>query len=137
MKKIVLFFCLPLLGLSFYSCTGCDGSSHSGYVIMNAPSFISSSDSSNTTVLDTISSINVEGTSSTYQTDENVSKSIDREQALRDAGMDGAANIERNARRKYEQGGGYTSTDGSRQIHYNGSREQENDLRMIDEYFGF
>lgn len=137
MKKIVLSFCLPLLGLSFYSCTGCDGSSHSGYEIMNVPSLVSSSDSSNTTAPDTISSINVEGTSSSYQTDENVSNSIDREQALRDAGMDGAANIERNARRKYEQGGGYTSTSGGRQVHYNGSREQQNDLRMIDEYFGF
>ncbi|WP_290535796.1 hypothetical protein [Alistipes sp.] len=67
--------------------------------------------------------------------DEEYLKSIDREQALKDAGMDDAAAIERNARREYIKGGGYTAPDGSTQIHYNGSKEQESDLEMIDDYF--
>lgn len=62
-------------------------------------------------------------------------ESIGREQALKDAGMDGAAAIERNARRNYMKGGGYTAPDGSKQVHYNGSQEQKNDLEMIDAYF--
>lgn len=67
--------------------------------------------------------------------DEEYLKSIDREQALKDAGMDDAAAIECNARREYIKGGGYTAPDGSTQIHYNGSKEQESDLEMIDDYF--
>ncbi|HIY47636.1 MAG TPA: hypothetical protein IAA35_06335 [Candidatus Alistipes faecigallinarum] len=49
--------------------------------------------------------------------------------------MDDAAAIERNARREYMKGGGYTAPDGSKQVHYNGSKEQESDLEMIDAYF--
>lgn len=67
--------------------------------------------------------------------DDKYLESIDREQVLKEAGMDGAAAIERNARREYLKGGGYTSPDGSRQIHYKGSKEQESDLEMIDAYF--
>lgn len=73
--------------------------------------------------------------SSSSHEDANYWQSIEREQQLRDAGMDGAANIERNARREYMRGGGYTSPNGGKQIHYEGSREQKRDLDMIDEYF--
>ena len=73
--------------------------------------------------------------SSRYVEDENYWESINKEQDLRDAGMDGAADIERNARREYMQGGGYTSPEGDKQIHYQGSQEQKRDLDMIDEYF--
>ncbi len=62
-------------------------------------------------------------------------ESVGREEALKDAGMDGAAAIERNARRDYMKGGGYTASDGSKQVHYNGSQEQKKDLEMIDAYF--
>lgn len=67
--------------------------------------------------------------------DDKYLESLDRERALKDAGMDGAAAIERNARREYMKGGGYTAPDGSKQIHYNGSKEQESDLEEIDAYF--
>lgn len=67
--------------------------------------------------------------------DDNYLESISREQALKDAGMDDAAAIERNARREYLKGGGYTAPDGGKQIHYKGSKEQESDLEMIDAYF--
>jgi hypothetical protein len=72
---------------------------------------------------------------SNISNDENVTESVEKEQALREMGMDGAANIERRAREKYNDGGGYTSEDGSRQIHYQGSKEQKRDLEMIDAYF--
>ena len=49
--------------------------------------------------------------------------------------MEGAATIERNARIEYMQGGGYTSPDGTKQVHYQGSKEQKSDLEMIDAYF--
>jgi hypothetical protein len=49
--------------------------------------------------------------------------------------MEGAATIERNARREYMKGGGYTAPDGSKQVHYKGSQEQKRDLEMIDAYF--
>lgn len=72
--------------------------------------------------------------SSRYIEDDNYWESIGREQELRDAGMDGAADIERNARRDYMEGGGYTSPDGGKQIHYQGSEEQKEHLRMMDAY---
>ena len=78
---------------------------------------------------------NSKSSSSMYVEDDNYWESIDKEQDLRDAGMDGAANIERNARREYMNGGGYTSPEGDKQIHYQGSQEQKRDLEMIDEYF--
>ncbi len=61
-------------------------------------------------------------------------ESVSREQALKDAGMEGAAAIERNARREYMKGGGYTSTDGGKQVHYKGSKEQQEMLELIDKY---
>lgn len=73
--------------------------------------------------------------SSTRATDDKYWESISREHALEDAGMEGAAAIERKARREYMQGGGYTSPDGSKQVHYQGSQEQKSDLEMIDAYF--
>ncbi len=73
------------------------------------------------------------GLGSSYDNDETYWNSVSREQALEDAGMEGAANIERKARQEYMRGGGYTSKDGGRQIHYQGSREQEEHLRMMDE----
>lgn len=77
-----------------------------------------------------------DSSSSSYsREDDNYWQSIGREQQLRDAGMEGAANIERNARQEYMRGGGYTSPDGDKQIQYQGSREQKRDLEMIDEYF--
>lgn len=111
--------------MSLQSCIGCGGSSRNEYRDAAYSSYSSSSSSG----------IGISTGSS--QTDENITNSREREQELRDAGMECAANIERKARQEYEQGGGYTSTDGGRQVHYNGSREQQNDLRMIDEYFGF
>lgn len=75
------------------------------------------------------------GSSSYRREDSNYWNSIGREQQLRDAELDDAANMERNARREYMRGGGYTSPDGGKQIHYQGSREQKRDLDMIDEYF--
>lgn len=75
-----------------------------------------------------------ESSSSSRVEDDKYWESIGRERALRDAGMDGAANIERNARREYMKGGGYTSPDGGKQIHYKGSREQKEMLDLIDQY---
>lgn len=59
--------------------------------------------------------------------------SISREQALKKAGLKNAAKLERKARQGFMQGGGYTSPDGSRQIHYQGSEEQREHLRQMDE----
>ena len=73
--------------------------------------------------------------SNTRVEDDKYWESISREQALKDAGMDGAAAIERKARQEYMQGGGYTAPDGSKQVHYQGSQEQKSDLEMIDAYF--
>ncbi len=75
-----------------------------------------------------------ESSSSSRVEDDKYWESIGRERALRDAGMEGAANIERNARREYMKGRGYTSPDGSKQIHYKGSREQKEMLDLIDSY---
>lgn len=84
--------------------------------------------------LGTSSCIGCSSSSDSDNYDENYWNSVNREQALRDAGLDGAANIERKARQDYMQGGGYTSPYGGRQVHYNGSKEQQEDLRMMDAY---
>ena len=73
--------------------------------------------------------------SSRWVEDDKYWESISKEKALKDAGMENAAAIERKARQNYMQGGGYTSSDGSKQVHYNGSQEQKRDLEMIDAYF--
>lgn len=67
------------------------------------------------------------------ENDEVYWNSIRREKMLKDAGMYDAARIEKNARQRYLQGGGYTAPDGSGQIHFQGSKEQEEQLRMMDE----
>lgn len=52
-------------------------------------------------------------------------KSINREKALKDVGLDDAARIERNNRLNYLKGKGYTSPYGGTQVHYQGSKEQQ------------
>jgi hypothetical protein len=59
--------------------------------------------------------------------------SVQKEKELRDVGYDGAANMEENARHDYNHGGGYHSKDGSRQVDYKGSKEQQRDLEMMKE----
>ena len=72
--------------------------------------------------------------SSKYVEDDKYWQSIEREQQLKDAGLDGAATIERKDRQKYMRGEGYTSPEGGPQVHYKGSVEQKRDLDAIDEY---
>ena len=63
--------------------------------------------------------------------DEEYWKSVNREKALKDAGMDEAAKIERKARQNYLKGGGYTSPNGGSQVHYQGSKEQQEHLEEM------
>lgn len=69
-----------------------------------------------------------------YSNDKEYWKSVEREERLRDAGMENAAEIERNSRLDYMEGDSYTSPTGERQVHYKGSVEQQRDLEMIDEW---
>ena len=59
-------------------------------------------------------------------------ESLGKEAALRHSGLSEAADIEKKAREDYMKGGGYTSPDGGRQIHYKGSKEQQRDLKTLD-----
>lgn len=59
--------------------------------------------------------------------------SVAREEYLRDMGYDGAANMEKKARLEYQQGGGYHAPDGTPQVQFQGSREQAEQLRQMDE----
>ena len=61
-------------------------------------------------------------------------ESLERETQLRKQGFDGAADVERNARQDYLRDGGYDSPDGGKQVHYNGSKQQQDDLDAIDKY---
>ena len=70
---------------------------------------------------------------SNMETDEYKS-SLAREVMLRQAGMKDAAKIERMQRNQYLRGGGYDSKDGGKQVHYNGSAQQQRDLDAIDKY---
>lgn len=70
---------------------------------------------------------------SSYNYDENYWNSVGREQALKDNGLENAAKIERSSRLDYLKGGGYTSPDGGRQIHFKGSKEQQEQLKKMDE----
>ena len=63
--------------------------------------------------------------------DEEYWKSVNREQALKNAGMDEAAKIERKARQNYLKGDGYTSPSGGSQVHYQGSKEQQEHLEEM------
>lgn|SRR5574344_106731 len=58
--------------------------------------------------------------------------SVRKENALRDAGHEGAANMEENARREYNHGGGYHDKNGNRQVDFQGSREQKEQLDEMD-----
>ena len=57
-----------------------------------------------------------------------IRNSESKENSLRDAGYDGAANMEENARNDYNNGGGYHDQNGHRQIDFQGSREQKEQL---------
>ena len=70
---------------------------------------------------------------SSYEYNEDYWNSVRREKELKDAGLENAARMERNARLNYLQGGGYTSPDGGRQIHFKGSKEQQEQLKKMDE----
>lgn len=60
-------------------------------------------------------------------------ESVNREEHLRKIGMDDAADLEHKARIRYLEGGGYHSKDGGSQVHFQGSKEQEEQLRQMDE----
>lgn len=59
--------------------------------------------------------------------------SVARQNELEEMGYEGAANMERNARQEYMRGGGYHAPDGTPQVHFQGSREQAEQLKQMDE----
>lgn len=118
MKKFMTFACIAIIGLCATSCVNRNSKPDN--------QSLHSKHNSCTTESDTRKG-------SDYKHDENYQRSIEREQKLREDGMDNAANIERRARYEYEHGGGYTSPDGGRQIHFQGSKEQAEQLKMMDE----
>lgn len=65
--------------------------------------------------------------------DEEYWNSVACQNELEEMGYDGAANMERNARQEYMRGGGYHAPDGTPQVHFQGSREQAEQLRQMDE----
>ena len=65
--------------------------------------------------------------------DEEYWNSVARQNELEEMGYDGAANMERNARQEYMRGGGYHAPDGTPQVHFQGSREQAEQLKQMDE----
>ena len=65
--------------------------------------------------------------------DEEYWNSVARQNELEEMGYDGATNMERNARQEYMRGGGYHAPDGTPQVHFQGSREQAEQLRQMDE----
>lgn len=65
--------------------------------------------------------------------DEEYKKSVSRQKYLEDMEMDDAAELERKARIRYLEGGGYHSKDGGSQVHFKGSKEQEEQLKQMDE----
>lgn len=77
------------------------------------------------------SSGKVRGYGSMNADDDEYWESVNREEALKKAGLDDAAKIERRARIKYLQGEGYTSPDGGSQVHYQGSKEQQEHLEEM------
>lgn len=78
-------------------------------------------------------SSDMHSTSSKYVEDDKYWESIQRQQLLEKASMDDAAIIVKHARQEYMQGGGYTAPDGTKQIHFQGSKEQAEQLKMMDE----
>ena len=77
------------------------------------------------------SSEKVRGYGTMNADDDEYWESVNREEALKKAGLDDAAKIERRARIKYLQGDGYTSPNGGSQIHYQGSKEQQEHLEEM------
>ena len=77
------------------------------------------------------SSGKVRGYGSMNADDDEYWESVNREEALKKAGLDDAAKIERRARIKYLQGEGYTSPEGGSQVHYQGSKEQQEHLEEM------
>mgnify|MGYP005877033999 CR=1 FL=1 len=71
--------------------------------------------------------------SSDRSNDDEYWNSVAREKELESMGYEGAANMERNARHEYMSGGGYHSPDGKPQVHFQGSQEQAEQLRQMDE----
>lgn len=65
--------------------------------------------------------------------DEEYWNSVARQNELEEMGYDGAANMDRNARQEYMRGGGYHAPDGTPQVHFQGSREQAEQLKQMDE----
>ena len=63
--------------------------------------------------------------------DEEYWNSVNREKALKDAGLKDAAQIERRARQNYLKDEGYTSPNGGSQVHYQGSKEQQEHLEEM------
>lgn len=76
---------------------------------------------------------NVRGRGTMDKDDKEYWNSVNREKKLRDMGMKEAAELERKARIRYLEGGGYNSKDGGKQVHFQGSKEQEEQLRQMDE----
>lgn len=65
--------------------------------------------------------------------DEEYWRSVCRQKYLEDMGLNDAAKMERNERLKYIRGGGYHSIDGTPQIHFNGSQEQIDQIRRMED----
>lgn len=65
--------------------------------------------------------------------DKEYQNSLNRQHVLEEMGMDDAAELERKARIRYLEGGGYHSKDGGSQVHFQGSKEQEEQLKQMDE----
>ena len=76
---------------------------------------------------------NSSSTTTDRSNDEEYWNSVARQNELEEMGYDGAANMERNARQEYMRGGGYHAPDGTPQVHFQGSREQAEQLRQMDE----
>ncbi|MDE6792639.1 MAG: hypothetical protein K2J48_06115 [Muribaculaceae bacterium] len=76
---------------------------------------------------------NSSSTATDRSNDEEYWNSVARQNELEEMGYDGAANMERNARQEYMHGGGYHAPDGTPQVHFQGSREQAEQLRQMDE----
>lgn len=78
-----------------------------------------------------VSCVSCSGSSSSYthdETDTSYWNSVNRENQLRESGNDGAANMEENARHEYNHGGGYHNQNGNRQVDFQGSKEQQQQL---------
>ena len=123
----VLAWCC-ILGIAVYTHIG-DSSSNKINSSNNSPA--TEYEVSNTTLLN--HSNNSSSTTTDRSNDEEYWNSVARQNELEEMGYDGAANMERNARQEYMRGGGYHAPDGTPQVHFQGSREQAEQLRQMDE----